>query len=154
MSSSGPLKVLEPTRLLLPVDYGLQGNHHQIIIVCSQFIRAKSRTLGLRVQPTRSRFSTMRCFTMKFTSFSLARLWAAWLRSGSSLFSFLFLSCCSPTLSSPSWLSTSISSLLVTVGLTDTPCGNVFMTGWPRAVGVKPERQISGPSWSGILINA
>lgn len=27
-SSSGPLKVLKPTGMLLPMDYGLQGNHH------------------------------------------------------------------------------------------------------------------------------
>lgn len=27
-SSSGPLKVLKPTGMLLAVDYGLQGNHH------------------------------------------------------------------------------------------------------------------------------
>lgn len=28
-SFSGPLKVLKPTGMLLPMDYGLQGNHHQ-----------------------------------------------------------------------------------------------------------------------------
>lgn len=81
---------------------------------------------------TRRCLSALRCFTMKCTSFSLARLYAAWLRSGSNLFEHLLTSACGlMTLSSTGSSENSTVSSLVMVNLSDSAWGYFLLTGKP-----------------------
>lgn len=101
---------------------------------------------------TRRCLSALRCFTMNCTSFSLARLYAAWLRSGSSLLEHLLTSSCGfTTLSSTESSEKSMVSSLVMLSLSAADWGYFLLTGKP--VSTEVSRLRNHVSCSSTLMN-